>query len=143
MTTAAEIITDALAEIGYLEAETPVEADDMRIGLRKLNDMLAEYMESGILPGANTLATSSDTVRISRGMVNGVMMNLAGRLATPFQRPITPGLSASIKAANKNFLRITSGPIDVDYPSTLPMGSGNRCDDDDDIFFPPNQKPNF
>lgn len=142
MTTAADIITDALGELGYQAAETPVEATDMALGLRKLNDMLSEWTESGLIVG-NPVEKPADTVRLQRGTVNGVMMNLAGRLTSPFRKPLTPELVASIKAANQNMLRIIVKPIDVDYPDTLPMGSGNRCDTDDDIFYPTNQKPNF
>lgn len=143
MTTYADIVTESLDELGYQAAETPVEATDMKKGFKKLNDMLSEWLESGLIvaaPGEN----SSDTIRIQRGAVNGVVMNLAGRLSAPFRKPLTNELVASIKAANQNMLRIIVKPIDVDYPDTLPMGSGNRCsDDDDDIFYPSNQKPNF
>ena len=142
MTTAAEIITDALGEIGYQAAETPVEPDDMRVGLRKLNDMLAEWSESGLLV-AQPVKNSGDTLNVSRGSVNGVMMNLAGRLTTPFRKPITPELAASIQAANQNLLRIAVKPIDVDYPDSLPRGSGNECDYEDDRFFSSNQGENF
>lgn len=142
MTTAADIITDALGEIGYQAAETPVEPADMQLGLRKLNDMLAEFTESGIIAGS-PVEKPADTVRIQRGVVNGIMMNLAGRLAAPFRKPITAELAASIKAANQNMLRIIVKPIDVDYPDTLPTGSGNECDSEDDRFFAQNQSENF
>ena len=77
MATALEIITDALEELGYKAAEVPIEAADVEVGLRKLNDMLAEWADSGLNLGAAPVKLPADTVRIARGAVGPVKSNLA------------------------------------------------------------------
>jgi len=52
MITATEAIKDALEDIGYLAAETPLEASDEKKAFGVLNDMLSEWGVSGVLPGA-------------------------------------------------------------------------------------------
>lgn len=144
MTTALEIIIDASEEIGYKAAEVPMEAADIQLGLRKLNDMLAEWNGSGIKLGASPVELPADTVRIPRGAVAAVKLNLAGRLAVPFKQPITPELAAAIRASTQSLLRMLVKPIDVQFPSTMPSGSGNSCDAfDDDTFLGEDQKVNF
>jgi len=145
MATASDIINDALEEIGYKSAEAPVEAADAQLGLRKLNDMLAEWNDPGIKLGAAPVAALADTVRLPRGAVGAVKLNLAGRLAGPFSRPISVELAASIKASTDALLRAIVKPIEVEYPGTLPLGAGNECNDVnwDARFFTQNDKENF
>ena len=51
MATANDVITEVLEIIGYKAAEVPVEAADANIAHSVLNDMLAEYVESGLKKG--------------------------------------------------------------------------------------------
>jgi len=144
MTTALDIVRDAAEEIGYKGAETALEDADAQLGLRKLNDMLAEWDGSGIKLGASPVASLSDTVRVPRWALLSVKLNLAGRLTAPFSKPMTADLAASIKASTDSMLRALVKPINVSFPGTLPTGSGNECSDfDDDRFFPQNETTNF
>lgn len=144
MTTALELITDASEDLGYKSAEVPLEAADIQLGLRMLNDMLAEWNDSGIKLGASPVDKPADTVRIPRGAVGAVKANLAGRLSVPFKQPITPELSSVIRTSTQALLRMVVGPIEVDYPSTLPTGAGNQNSSyDDDRLFSRNEGENF
>ena len=134
MATALEFITDALEELGYLGAETPLESTDSDKAFGVFNDMLAEWGESGILPGAAPVANLSDVIRVPRGSHSAIKLNLAGKCASPFRRPITPTLAASIKASNESLLRMTAKIGTVKYPDSLPTGSGNECYDQDRFF---------
>jgi len=89
------------------------------------------------------LGDETDTVRLRRGAYSAVKYNLAGRLASPFQKPITPELAAEISAANKALLRMTVRLGDVAQPATLPMGTGNDRDQYNDRFFPEKNKSNW
>lgn len=141
MTTALEFITDATEEIGYKAAEVPLEADDIRGALRRLNALLSEWEPKGL--GAAPVMDAADTVRIAKENEYALMVNLAGRLAPFFRRPISPELAASIKASNKALLRQTAVIGEVKFPDTLPKGSGNHCDSSDDRFFEQNNRENF
>ena len=142
MTTATEIITEALENIGYIGAETVLEAADEIKAFKILNDMLAEWGESGTLPGAMPVGGLSDDIRASRGVISAIKMNLSGRCAAPFQVPITPTLAAAISASSEGLLRITAKIGDVAYPDTLPVGSGNECREYI-RFYPVNVEQNF
>ena len=143
MATGQDIIEDALAEIGVFAAETMIEPADMQLGLRKLNDMLAEWDLSGTDIGFTPLQSEAEEVRLQRDLVSAVKYNLAGRLAVPFRKPISVELAAEIKAASKALLRATVKVGKVKVASTLPTGSGNRDNLYDDKFFPEQDKANF
>jgi len=145
MTTATEIIKDALEDIGYLAAETPLEASDEKKAFNVLNDMLSEWGISGILPGAAPVENTTDELRVPRETEGAIKKNLAGLCAAPFRRPISPELGASIKASNEALLRMTVKLGRVKLPNTLPKGSGNRCNGDvyDNTFFGDNGEANF
>lgn len=142
MATAKEIVDNASESIGYKAAETPLEAADAKIALEELNDMLAEWLDSGIDLGAVPVKNLADEVRIPRGAVSAVKKNLAVRLCVPFTRPITPELLSVANASTKSMLR-SIVKIDVEYPGTLPRGSGNQYDEDDTRFFSQNSETNF
>ena len=146
MATGSDIVTDALAEIGVFAEETPIEAADMQLGIRYLNDMLAEWDESGIPLGFTPLQSEAEEVRIPRGAVKAVKVNLAGLLSVPFRKQITPGLAASIKTASDALLRMTVKIGAVKLPSTLPKGSGNKNSNTsyfNDRFFDEQDLENF
>ena len=76
-----------------------------------------------------------------------VKANLAIRCAVPFKKAVTPGLA---NLADETLSRLRASVIfigEVQYPDTLPIGSGNECPTfgtfDDNRFFDQNKKENF
>ena len=145
MAQAIDFITDALTEIGYLGAETPLESTDTSRAFTVFNDMLAEWGESGVLPGAAPVASLTTGIRVSRGTYSAIKLNLAGRCAPSFRRPISSTLSAAITASSESLLRMTTKIGRVRLPNTLPKGSGNYCNGDwfDNTFFSDLGEANF
>jgi len=145
MVTAIDIITDALEEIGYKAAETPLEADDIRVGLKRLNGMLSEWELAGKGLGVAPVKNPADVLRLPQGLESPVMYNLAGRLTAPMRVPMTSELANNISAASKNLLTYTAKLGKINFPDTIPLGSGNNCDygDFNDVFFPENEQGNF
>lgn len=143
MTTANDIIVDALEDLGYKAAEIPIEPEDSKKALRELNDMLAEWGESELLPGAAPVASLSTTIRAQRGIIAAIKKNLAGRCAASFRRPITPELAAAIIGTTSSMLKITAKIGSVKAPSTLPKGSGNECLAEESRFFEQIELTNF
>lgn len=144
MTTANDLITGAFSEIGISAAETPIEAFMIQDGLDQLNDMAAEWETSGLGLGLVPVENDTDTVRLERGYVAAVKLQLGLRLAPVYERPITQDQAAKASASWENVLRSLSIVTDVEFPSTLPLGSGNECPDiTDRRFYPDNSKKNF
>jgi hypothetical protein len=144
MATGTDFVTRALTRIGIRASETSLEASELQDGLDMLNDMLSNWEESGYNLGFSPIANLTDEVRVPRGANAAIIDSLAIVLAPEYSRPISPALAASVKIHFDNMLRANVFIGDVDYPSTLPKGAGNECDNLlDDTFFPEKDKRNF
>lgn len=144
--TASYIITRALTRLGIRASETSLESDEVQDGLYLLNDMLSSWTEAGYNLGFSPVAGITDEVRIPRGAVAATIDALAIMLAPEYSRPISPALVLAAKLSFDNMLKSIVFIGDVDFPSTLPRGSGNECSPDnyiDDTFFPEKDKRNF
>lgn len=126
MSTGQDFVQDALDLIGVHASEAVIEPTDMQLSIRIFNDYMAELDEAGTAFGFTPLSSEADKVRLRRGAVHAIKVNLAGLLAVPFKKPITPELAASIKSANQALLRMTVTLGSVKVLSTIPKGSGNR-----------------
>ncbi len=145
MATANHFIIRALTRLGIRASETSLQADEIQDGLYVLNDMLSA-MEPGLRLGFSPVEGITDEVRIPRE-ANGAMIDqLAIKLAPEFGRSVSIDLLRSAKDSWRNMLISMIFIGDVDYPSTLPKGSGNNCDYDNfinDTFFPEKDTKNF
>lgn len=145
MATGTEFVTDALTRLGIRASETSLQPDEIQDGLRLLNDMMAG-LEPTLQIGFSPIANASDEVRIPRFADGAIKDRLAIRMAPEYSRPVSNALISSAKGSWKDMLIAITFIGDVDYPSTLPQGSGNEChfgDDLDSRFFPEKNKRNF
>ena len=143
MATGSEFVQDALDMIGVHASETAIEPYEMQLSIRILNDFMSEIDESGLKFGFTPLQSESDKVRLRRGAVKAIKMNLAGLLSIPFKKPITIELASAIKSSNRSLLRMQVKLGRVKVASTLPRGSGNNNGLFDEKFFPQKDKANF
>lgn len=142
MATANDIITRALTRLGVRASETSLQADEIQDGLDLLNDMLSNWEQVYSL-GFSPVQGITDEVRIPRFANSAVIDSLAIMMAPEYSRPVSPALVAAAEMAMKNMLTSIVNIGDVDMPSTLPLGSGNQCDDYDLRFFQDKDKVNF
>lgn len=144
MASGADIVNGALRKLGVKPADDTITGQEMLDGIEVLNDMLIEWENSGIRLGFAPIADSADIIRVPRGTEEAIKGNLAGRLAPEYGKQVTPTLAAGISLATDSMLRIISKPLDVKFPDSLPLGSGNQCTDfEDQRFFPENEAENF
>jgi len=145
MASGADIINGALRKLGVNPSDSAITGQEMLDGIEVLNDMLIEWENSGIILGFAPIADPADAIRVPRGTEGAIKANLAGRLASDYSKQITPTLAAEISASTDNMLRLISKPLEVEFPDTLPTGSGNQCYDIDldRRFFPVNSEENF
>lgn len=143
MATALDFITAALKRLGVNAAESPIEANEAQDGLDMFNDMMSEWEPKYRLGFIPTLDVNAE-VALPRSISEAVKSNLAIRMAPEYSRIVSPAL-AQIATESLNSLRNEFVFIgEVEYPDTLPMGSGNECPGFiDRTFFPPNSKENF
>lgn len=126
MRTVNDIIQDALEDLVVQAEEAPIEAAEAQACIRALNRMMAQYASRGINLGYTIVDSVDDVVTIPDGALDAVVANLALRLAPKYR---TTGVSQElINAANIGedaLFAIAVEVAEVEYPSTLPIGSGN------------------
>ena len=143
MATGQDFVEDALDMIGVHASESPIEAADMQLAIRMLNDFMSQVDESGTELGFTPLQSESEEVRMRRGAVMFVKLNLAGLLAIPFKKSVSIELASAIKSANQALLRMTVKFGRVKVAGSLPRGSGNNNTLYDKKFFADQDKANF
>lgn len=145
MTTMRVIVEDAFEEIGVKTAEVELTGDELQSGIRRCNDMLTEWNDTGIIVGYNEVLNGDDTVNIERNAIGAVKYSLALRLAPSFQKPITTALVTIANSTLEALMASSSDLSNIAYPDTLPLGSGNQCgsNDTNQRFFPNNKMDNF
>ena len=145
MTTVIQIIDGAAEEIGVKTAETPLEAEDYQLFLNRLNDMGEEWADIGLTRSFVPVSNSTDTVEIDRNAVAAFKYNLAIRCAPSFQRVVSGDLRDLASSTLARLEASTDFIGDVEFPDTLPTGSGNDCGSifREDRFFEENSRENF
>jgi hypothetical protein len=121
-----EIIGDALRELGVIsEIQTP-SAEQGAHALRKLNQMMAEWKDVKVDLGYYAQDTMSDTCPIPEYAENGVLTQLALRLAPNYGAQVPPELAI---AANTGWTVIFSRMVNQNTNEVnrynRPRGSGN------------------
>lgn len=125
MTTVLELATDALELIGFQPAEAAVEAVDAETCRKALNNMMAEWEESGLDIDYVERDTVQDTLFVPDSAIGPMAANLAIYVAPKFDRIVTPALERRAKRGYL-MLRTKYAPVSsTEYPETLPCGSGN------------------
>jgi len=145
MATAADIIRGALRKIQILGSESPIEDDEIADGLEDLNDWGTELEASTLQLGFVPVASPGDTVNIPAQAVGMYKNNLAIYMAGEYGAPVTQTLVKSARDSMDRALITFAPVINVEFPDTLPIGSGNECDliIEDQRFFNPNSVENF
>ena len=144
MTTANDIITRAFSRAGIRASEAALEPEEIQDGLTLLNDMLSSWEPMYNL-GFSPVKDVGDDARIPRFAEAAVKDALAIMLSPEYSRPVSPALAVSAKLSMRAMLTAITDLSNVDLPSTLPIGSGNECDDNanDSRFFTQKNKINF
>ena len=143
MATAGSFITRALQKIGVRTSESPIEASEMQDGLDALNDMLISWEMSGLMLGFEPVADNE--VRVPRFAHAAIKAELAVILGPEYSKPANPVLLAEAQGRKDELMTAVIKIGDVEYPDTLPVGSGNTCSGfvTDRRFFPANERDNF
>ena len=135
METAQTVINDALQEILVQASEQPIQSVDFQTARRYLNRMMATSPFN--LLGFTVITDPKDVVTIVDEALEGVIFNLAKRLLSSYDMPLTSELAQNANDGIKTIRRITTDIQPTQFPSTLPIGSGNDIINPVSDFFPP------
>jgi hypothetical protein len=125
--TAREIIYDALRFILVTGDEEPVQAVDLNRGIRLLNRMMAAFEAEGIDLSYVAVTAGTDEVDVDDGAYEGIIANLALRM-WPYYYKGDPNQIVVLHAAKgkKDLYMIAVEVEEMDFPDSLPIGSGNE-----------------
>lgn len=145
MTTVRQIADGAAEELGVKTAEIALESPDYQKILNRLNDLGTEWADIGLTPAFQEVANDTDVVAIDRNAIAAFKYTLAIRCAPTFQRAVTPALAENAQTTLTTLRASVSHIGPVDYPDTLPTGSGNDCGQSFNTqrFFEANEQENF
>lgn len=144
MPTYNDIVKGALKHISVGTAESPLTPDEAQDGLSDLNDMLSAWEVGGLALGFIPVTDINSVAELPDGAIGAIKASLAMRLAPQYGKIVSPSLIELIRTSFNDVLVAYAPHINVQYPDTLPMGSGNECPGLlDNVFFPVNQKQNF
>ena len=99
---------------------------NLATGLSVLNDMMIEWGEGSIRIGYLNPFSINDETGIPDWAISAVKYNLAIRLAPYVEKQASQEAIAVARESLKAVKRKTIKPIETLFPSTLPMGAGNR-----------------
>ena len=145
MATTKQIIDGAAKRLGVKTAEIALEPDDFQTILDHLNDLGTAWADIGRTPGFQEVSTGTDVVAIDRNAVGAFKDALAIMSAPDFQRIVTPAMAENARSSLKMLQASANHIGPVDFPDTLPIGSGNDCGDSfrTNRFFEENETENF
>tara|TARA_B100000902_G_C27128277_1_gene822234 strand:+ start:203 stop:889 length:687 start_codon:yes stop_codon:yes gene_type:complete len=133
MTTALEIIADALDEIQVSEAEAPIEDYDAQLARRKLNQLMTQLpLNTGYTP----VSLVDDTLTVRADVEGYMVKHLAMALAPSYSRPVPAQLTNDARQSRAELYRRYVAINPMAYPSTLPIGTGTASpgEFDDDQY---------
>ena len=136
METANSIVTSALEEIQEAANEQPIETVDFNRGALYLNRMMAALDVDGISLGYTVVTTAASPITVAAGAIEGMVFNLALRLAPTYDIPISQDLRINAANGLKSMRKIAFVMPKTQLPCTLPIGSGNEGYSSNNKFYP-------
>lgn len=140
-TTKRQLIDQAYEDIGIASYEFDVTSNELASALRKLDMMMAQWDSIGVRlgyalpssPESSLLTSDSGTPDVAHA---AIVLNLAIRLAPSFGKAVTPELKMVAREAwDALLLWVYSRPIEMQLPSNLIVGAGNRRYGHESPFF--------
>jgi len=134
MTTAQQIIADALDEIQVSEAEASISDFEAQSARRELNRMM---LSLPVKTGFTEVESLSETLSVKTNAEDFIKKNLALRLASSYNRPVPASLAQAAAQTRKDLMRDYVKLRPLNYPKTLPIGLGTSNNDyflNDDQF---------
>ena len=123
---AGDLIRDSLTELTIQAQEQAIPAVDLNTGVRYLNRMMQMLDAEGVKLGYTLVDSPNDTLTVPAGAYEGIMFNLALRLASGFDVAVSPSLGVNARESKKVLYKLGVSLNKMNFPSTLPIGSGNE-----------------
>jgi hypothetical protein len=142
MTTKIDFIRGAYTRCeisGLTSNPTP---EEITLGLKRLESMASRWADKGICVDYNfeTIPEVNSTHNVPRKYEDAFESNLAMRLLSAFGKQATPELKNDARSSYSDLASSTAVIPEMCYPSTMPIGSGNRRYGNWQKYYPPIEK---
>jgi hypothetical protein len=132
MWTKRQLCNEAFAELGLASYEFELTPEELQSAVRRLDSMMAEWQQRGInlgysLPGSPDGSDLNADSGLPDYAASAVYLGLACKLGPQFGKTVTQETKTAAKAAYDPLLWAAAMPTQQQYPSTLPVGAGNRA----------------
>lgn len=126
-----QFVEQALEQIGIAAYTFDTQAEQLQSAARQLDAMLAGWNLKGLQVGyplpTSPENTDLDTETDVPDKANeAIYLNLALRLAPSFGRQVMPELKQFAFYSYQNLLASFTLPAEMQFPSSLPRGQGNK-----------------
>lgn len=116
----------ALQELTVQAQEQAVPAVDLADGIYYLNTLMAMYDADGVKLGYTVVTDPNQVLTVPAGAIMGVTKNLAIYMANNFDIEVSASLAATARKGEQLLYKLGVSLNKQNYPSTLPIGSGNE-----------------
>lgn len=124
-TTVQQLADQSLLSIIVAGSESSLEADEMTDYIFSLNRWMSSLVVMGINLGYTPVSSPSDVLTVPDGAIDGMISNMAIKLAPQYGGVVSPELRQDAKDGLNVLRNLGLSIRNTAYPSTLPIGSGN------------------
>lgn len=141
-----QFVTQAFEEIGLAAYVFDLTPEQLESALRRLDTMLATWNAKGIrlgypLPSSPQDSSLDEQTGVPDSANEAIYVNLAIRLAPSFGKTPSVDTKATAKATYDGLLSLAAMPMEMQMPSSLPVGAGNKPWNIDQPFVNPPVDP--
>lgn len=126
-----QFINASLNEIGLADYDFDIDPAQYQTAARRLDAMLLEWNARGIRLGPNIAASIAGTgLDDDMGLPDianeAVILGLAVKVAPSYGKTVSPDTKTGAKFALNTVMARFASPIPQRFPTTLPLGAGNK-----------------
>lgn len=126
-----QFVEQAFEEDGYATYAYDLEPEQLQAAMRRLDSMMATWNGRGIrlgypMPSSPELGDLDTETGVPDRANEAIYLNLALRIAPIVGKIVSNETKAAAKMAYNVVLQQAAMPDEMQYPSTLPAGAGNK-----------------
>jgi len=132
-----------LQEIVVQGTEADLESSEVEDTIFFMNNYMTQLDADGAKLGYTIVSSTSQEITVPAGAINGMIKNIALQIAPQFDvSVVSSDLIRQARDSLKTLFRLGVSLQPMVFPSTLPIGSGNEHDDNNDQHFYPGPDEN-
>lgn len=141
-----QFVTAAFEEVGLAAYVFDLTPEQLQSALRRLDSMMAQWNYKGIrigypIPGSPEDSDIDTETAVPDSANDAILTNLALRIAPSYGKTPSIDTKASAKMGYDLLLSLAAMPMEMQMPSTMPLGAGNRSWSIDQPFCTPPVDP--